>query len=385
MSGAIIGIAGCLNAFANGTPPPPPFFGVVWSVVFLALAVASGMRHLRSLWMVAAAYTVVPVLLEHHRIPPNLLSGVILLIALILSQSGSKIAGRLKRQFAGGHGDVGDDTMVDDGLGDAIWAPRPHALSASVSGNGRRARSSFVLDSSARVALTGQDLSVLFGGVKAVDEVDFQAEPGQRVAIVGGNGAGKTTLFNALTGYVPLTRGRVSLGGVDVTRRAAHLRARAGIRRTFQIPRLADVLTVSQNIRCGQGGEVGTSSERVDWLVDCFGLTPVKDLPITALPFGYRRKTELVRALARGPRILMMDEPVSGLEDDEVADILDVLLDIQATEGWSLVVIEHDLRFVTGIAECLIVMEEGRVMTSGEVGSVLADDRVRRVYLGDLV
>jgi branched-chain amino acid transport system permease protein len=366
MSGSIIAVAGCLTAFGNGTPPPPIAFNVIWSVVFLALPMASGMRNLRSLWLVAAAYTVVPVLLQHHHIEPNLLSGIILMAALLTSQVGPRALARLRQQ-------------PGDGPEEPTVVPEPtHVVR-------QRIASTFTLAPDARVGLSGRELAVSFGGVHAVAGVDIHVEPGERLAIVGGNGAGKTTLFNALTGFVPLTAGSVQLGGVDVTGRQPYQIARAGIRRTFQIPRLADPLSVTQNVRCGQGGEVGTSAARVDFLMDRFGLTPVRDLPIAALPFGYRRKTEIVRALARGPRILMMDEPVSGLEDDEVTDILDVLLDLQADEGWGMVVIEHDLRFVTGIAERLLVMEDGHVMTEGDLATVLTDDRVRRVYLGDLV
>ncbi|MGH9038537.1 MAG: ABC transporter ATP-binding protein, partial [Acidimicrobiia bacterium] len=233
-------------------------------------------------------------------------------------------------------------------------------------------------------ALVGEDISVTFGGIHAVDGVNVRVGPGQRVAIVGANGAGKTTLFNALTGFVPLERGRVMLGEQDVTGLPAYRRIRSGMGRTFQLPRLADILTVRQSVTCGSA-QAPDQQERAMWLLERFGLSALADIPIAVVPFGTRRKVEMVRALARHPEVLLIDEPVSGLEDEEVSELLEVLLDLQATEGWGLLLIEHDLRFVTAVAEHLMVMEDGKVLTDGPVNDVLADERVRRVYLGEVV
>jgi ABC-type branched-subunit amino acid transport system ATPase component len=204
------------------------------------------------------------------------------------------------------------------------------------------------------------------------------------VGIVGANGAGKTTLFNALTGYVPLAHGTVHLGDEDITHMASYSRARAGLGRTFQLPRLADILTVRQNIAVGQGEGLKDVAERSEYLMARLGLIPLADIPIAVVPFGSRRKVEIVRALVRHPQVLMVDEPVSGLEDHEVSELIDVLLDLQADEGWGILVIEHDLRFIKGIAEHLMVMEDGQVLTDGPINDVLADERVRRVYLGEV-
>jgi ABC-type branched-subunit amino acid transport system ATPase component len=103
------------------------------------------------------------------------------------------------------------------------------------------------------------------------------------------------------------------------------------------------------------------------------------------VPFGVRRKVEIARALVKRPEVLLLDEPASGLEDHEVEDLMDALLDLQAAEGWGLLVIEHDLRFINGIAEYLHVMETGQVLMEGPTDEVLADERVRRVYLGEVV
>jgi branched-chain amino acid transport system ATP-binding protein len=116
-----------------------------------------------------------------------------------------------------------------------------------------------------------------------------------------------------------------------------------------------------------------------------FGIAALADIPIQMVPFGTRRKVEIVRSLARRPEVLLIDEPVSGLEDEEVNELLEVMLELQAAEGWGLLVIEHDLRFVTSIAEQMMVMVDGKVLTDGAVNDVLADERVRQVYLGEVV
>jgi ABC-type branched-subunit amino acid transport system ATPase component len=233
--------------------------------------------------------------------------------------------------------------------------------------------------------LEGRDITVDFGGVRAVDRVSVRVAPGQRVGIVGANGAGKTTLFNALTGFVPLHEGRVLLGSDDITRWPSLKRARAGIRRTFQQPRLAEVLTVEQNIACGHGHNSSERRERVEWLLDRFGVAPLRGVPVAALPFGVRREVELIRALATTPQVLMLDEPVSGLEDEEAEKLVETLLELQAKEGWGLLAIEHDLKFITAVAEHLMVMEDGHLLVEGPLHDVMNQDQVRRVYLGELV
>jgi branched-chain amino acid transport system permease protein len=375
LSGLIIGIGGCLMAFVNGTPPPIIQFNVVYSVIFLAIPVASGLRDIASLWVVAAVFTALPIILEPYGIDPNLLSGGILATALIASQSRDAISARIK-------------ALRQRNV--AAIAAESEALSAdeavAVVGEAAVKVREVVLPDTIRPtrALVGEEVSVTFGGIRAVDNVSVRVGPGQRVGIVGANGAGKTTLFNALTGYVPLAHGTVHLGDQDITHMPPYARARAGLGRTFQLPRLADILTVRQNIAVGQGEGMKDVSERSDYLMARLGLTPLADIPIAVVPFGSRRKVEIVRALVRHPQVLMVDEPVSGLEDHEVEELIHVLLDIQADEGWGILLIEHDLRFIKGIAEYLMVMEDGVVLTDGPINDVLADERVRRVYLGEV-
>ena len=378
LSGMLIGIAGVLFAFVNGTPPPPPQFNVIWSVIFLAIPIASGMRTTSALWAVAAVFTALPIVLERHHINPNLLSGSILLVALVVSQSQEAMLNRLRnlRRVP----EVIEEIAIEEGHQAVeqlhqkpVLAIAPAVVKAA----------DFRAPKPAR-ALVGTDIGVTFGGVKAVDTVNVRVGPGQRLAIVGANGAGKTTLFNALTGFVPLAKGTVQLGDIDITGVPAYSRIRSGIGRTFQLPRLADILTVRQNVLAGQG-QSDDLVPRAEWLMEWFGIAALADITVGVVPFGTRRKVEIVRALARRPEVLLIDEPVSGLEDEEVSELVEVLLELQAAEGWGLLAIEHDLRFVHDIAEQMMVMVDGQVLTAGAISDVLADERVRQVYLGEVV
>ena len=378
LSGLLIGVAGVLFAFVNGTPPPPPQFGVIWSVIFLAIPIASGMRTSSAVWAVAAVFTALPIVLERHQINPNLLSGSILLVALIASQSQDAIMARirnLRRQP-----EIIEELALEEGQA-ALKEIHAKPITATASAQVKEVDLRATKQSR---ALVGTDIGVTFGGVKAVDGVNVRVGPGQRLAIVGANGAGKTTLFNALNGFVPPTTGTVHLGDLDITGVPAYARIRQGLGRTFQLPRLADILTARQNILAGQAQNEDLIP-RAEWLMERFGIAALADIPIQVVPFGTRRKVEIVRSLARRPEVLLIDEPVSGLEDEEVNDLLEVMLELQAAEGWGLLVIEHDLQFVTSIAEQLMVMVDGKVLTEGAANDVLADERVRQVYLGEVV
>ena len=359
LSGVVVGIAGVLAAFVNGTPPPVFQFSIIWSVILLAIPLASGMRTVSAVWLVAAGFTVIPNLLESHRINPNLLSGAILLLALVSARVQAAFVARLRR----------DSTTweIQQVMGYARPALEPPEIS--------------VVDCPS-MALVGEGIGVSFGGVRAVDLVDVRVGPGQRVAIMGSNGAGKTTLINALSGFVPLSQGKVSLGGTDITDLAPYARARLGLSRTFQLPKLAEVLTVRQNLETWHGYSP-EMEERAEWLMEHFWVSSVADVPVDMLSFGFRRRVELVRSLVCRPEVLLLDEPVGGLEDEEVARLIEILLDLQEMEGWGLLLIEHNLDFVKGVADHLMVMQNGTLITEGRLAEVWEDDRVRRIYLGE--
>jgi ABC-type branched-subunit amino acid transport system ATPase component/ABC-type branched-subunit amino acid transport system permease subunit len=359
LSGLVVGIAGCLAAFVNGTPPPVFQFSIIWSVILLAIPLASGMRSVSAVWLVAAGFTAIPNLLESHRINPNLLSGGILLLALLSARAQAAFTARLRR-----HSTTWEIQQV---MGYARPALEPPEVS--------------VVDCPS-MALVGEGIGVSFGGVRAVDLVDVRVGPGQRVAIMGSNGAGKTTLINALTGNVALSQGRVTLGGTDITGLAPYARARLGLSRTFQLPKLAEVLTVRQNLETWHGYSP-EMEERAEWLMQHFWVSSVADVPVDMLSFGFRRRVELVRSLVCRPEVVLLDEPVGGLEDEEVTRLIDILLDLQEMEGWGLLLIEHNLDFVKEVADHLMVMQNGSLITEGRLADVWEDDRVRRIYLGE--
>ena len=368
MSGLLIGIGGLLITFVNGAPPPELSFGLIFSVIYVANPIASGMRELSSIWLVAAAFTAIPILLEPLHLFPNFISGSILVAALVLGQNRERIAARARRLR------IRPVEIELEGRAAADGPPLSRIAVAGVAG----ARAHRPADA---MVLEGRDIIVDFGGIRAVDSVSVRVAPGERVGIVGANGAGKTTLINALTGFVPLHEGTVLLGGHDVTGWSPMARARAGIRRSFQFPRLADVLTAEQNVVAVQGMDP-RRDERLDMLLTAFGLDGLRATPVAALSFGQRRKLEVVRALATRPQALVLDEPSGGLTDEQGERLSEVLLELQARDGWGLLVIEHNPRVLTALSRHLLVLENGRLLVEGPTAETIRQEEVRRVYLG---
>lgn len=385
IAGLLVGAAGCLSSFVNGTPPPPIAFGVIWSVIYVSLPIASGLKNIATVWLVAIVFVIIPIVLESHSIDPNVLSGTILLIAIVASQSRDRLLGRLRSLLDPGIADT-DDTAAPAPRALADHSVNGHSDAPSLKASGNRPSSDVDRDlpATARPILEVTDLVVRFGGITAVDGVSLTVKPGQRVCVIGANGAGKSTLVNAISGFAPTAAGTIRLGDTDLAPLPSFQRARLGIGRTFQLPRVADVLSIEENVLAGHGGRRGEVTVRTRSLLERFGLWDVRSTPIAATPFGIRRKAELVRALVAEPQVLLIDEPVSGLEDHEVTEILGTLLALQAEEGWGLLVIEHDQQFIAGIAEEVIVMENGRVIGSGGFEDVFDDDVVRRIYLGEI-
>ncbi|MEV5439104.1 branched-chain amino acid ABC transporter permease/ATP-binding protein [Streptomyces sp. NPDC052682] len=219
--------------------------------------------------------------------------------------------------------------------------------------------------------LTARGLRVRYGGFTALDGVDLLLPPGRVVAVVGPNGAGKSTLFHCLAGTLRPERGQVLLGGRDITRLPAHARTRLGIARTFQQLAVFPTLTVADNVRVGaEQGRVGDPAA-VERTLRLLGLDgPVRARPAAGLPTGTLRRVELARALAGGPRVLLLDEPAAGLDTAEVAALARVLKAL-AADGTALLVVEHDLDLVAGLADVAHVMTAGRIVASGPPGSVL--------------
>ncbi|MFF7737082.1 ATP-binding cassette domain-containing protein [Streptomyces sp. NPDC007984] len=219
--------------------------------------------------------------------------------------------------------------------------------------------------------LTARHLHAHYGRFTALDGVDLDLSPGRITAVVGPNGAGKSTLFHCLAGTLRPARGTVRLGGRDITALPAHARTRLGVARTFQQLAVFPSLTVAENVRVGaEQGRVADPGA-VERTLRLLGLDgPVRALPAAGLPTGTLRRVELARVLAGSPRVLLLDEPAAGLDTAEVSALARVLRAL-AAEGAALLVVEHDLDLVAGLADVVHVMAAGRIVASGPPGRVL--------------
>lgn len=223
---------------------------------------------------------------------------------------------------------------------------------------------------------------VRFGGVMAVSGATFMARAGHVTGLIGPNGAGKTTLFNVITGIQPPTAGTVSLDGEDITRLAPHKRAHRGVARTFQRLELFSSLSVRDNIRVAAELAMLTNvSSTVDRLIDRVGLADVADRTAGDLPTGSARLVEIARALATKPRLLLLDEPASGLADIE-SEHLGQLLRSLAEEGLAVLLVEHDMDLVMRVCDHIYVLDLGVIIADGTPDEVRSNERVLEAYLG---
>ncbi|WP_101788950.1 ABC transporter ATP-binding protein [Nonomuraea indica] len=241
------------------------------------------------------------------------------------------------------------------------------------------------------------EVSVAFGGVRALDGVSFEVPEGQVCGVIGPNGAGKTTLFDVVSGLRRPDAGRVAVAGVDLTGTSAVRRARLGVRRTFQRTQVFGRLTVAGNVLAAldwHGGGGGLAADLVGWparrrlerergervaeVLELCGLTGLRDVHAAALPVGRRRLVELARALADRPRLLLLDEPTSGLDAEQTARLREVVAALDTT----VLLVEHDMGFVMETCDRLVVLDLGRVIASGTPDEVRGDPVVRAAYLG---
>jgi branched-chain amino acid transport system ATP-binding protein len=240
--------------------------------------------------------------------------------------------------------------------------------------------------------LNVEELSVRFGGVAALDLVDLDVAAGGATGLIGPNGAGKTTLFNAVCGLQAIEHGRVRLDGEDITGVKASRRARMGIARTFQRLELFGSMSARDNIRVaaevhrsysrrhGRGHDT-PPDERAEELLDRVGLRVVADERVDVLPTGLARLVEVGRALAGCPKLLLLDEPSSGLSEDETVEFAG-LLESLASEGLGILLVEHDVDLVMRVCERIHVLDFGQVIASGTPDEVRADALVQAAYLG---
>jgi len=248
-------------------------------------------------------------------------------------------------------------------------------------------------------ALTTAALSVQFGGLRAVDDVDFHAAPGEVIGLIGTNGAGKSTLLYAIGGYVPST-GLVRLHGRDISGMSAHLRAREGLGRTFQAATLFPELTVREVVQLALESRKPTSfwgsllympastkAERTKRaeaaeLIDFLGLGRYADRFIAELSTGTRRIVELASVLAVAPRVICLDEPTAGVAQREAEAFGPLIKRVQRELDATLIVVEHDLPMILSISDRVYCMEAGAVIASGTPDEVRADEAVIASYFG---
>ncbi|GHE94171.1 hypothetical protein GCM10018785_69780 [Streptomyces longispororuber] len=222
--------------------------------------------------------------------------------------------------------------------------------------------------------LAAHHLWLTYGHYTALRDVSLVVAPGRVAAVVGPNGAGKSSLFHCLAGTVRPDRGRVTFGDRDLTRLPAHARTRAGVARTFQQLAVFPTLTVADNVRVGAEQGRVRDAAALDRALRLFDLRAVRDRPAAGLPTGTLRRVELARALAGDPHVLLLDEPAAGLDTAEVTALATVLRAL-AADGTALLVVEHDLDLVAGLADTVHVLTAGRVTASGPAGRVLRDTR----------
>jgi branched-chain amino acid transport system ATP-binding protein len=231
------------------------------------------------------------------------------------------------------------------------------------------------------------DVSVTFGGLLALDRTSLEVEAGQVTGLIGPNGAGKTTLFNVITGLQNPSSGTVRLDGRDVTRAKRHRRARFGIARTFQRLEPFGSLTARENVLVALEMRKRWATEKydadalADELLEQVGIGPVAHVKVDLLPTGTARLVELARALGTAPRVLLLDEPSSGLSEDETAVLGRLLLEL-AGQGLGILLVEHDMSFVMGTCAHINVLDFGRIIARGRPDDVQVDPEVQRAYLG---
>jgi branched-chain amino acid transport system ATP-binding protein len=250
-----------------------------------------------------------------------------------------------------------------------------------------------------------QGLGISFGGIAALTDVDLSVQPGEAVGLIGPNGSGKTTLVNVISGYYRPDTGTVMLQGAAIQRRSPqHIRS-LGVSRAFQNLRLFPDMTVLENVELamlrgmGHGGEVIRSTitgifgrsdrreavqlrQRAQELLAANSLGHLSQRRVTELSYGQRKEIELVRAVAVPPRLLLLDEPTSGVSDTDAEFFKTRILDWQHQFGFGIVIVEHRLGWLFDIASKLVVLNGGRVIASGSPDEIAADPEVKRAYVG---
>lgn len=250
--------------------------------------------------------------------------------------------------------------------------------------------------------LSVDNLSLSFGGLSVLNQVSFGVEEGQIFAIIGPNGAGKTSILNCVGGFYKPDAGRIMFNGIDVTKFSPDRRAALGLARTFQNIALFRGMTVLDNIKLGAHAHLKTGllgaftywgkahQEEMElrWevereIVDFLEIEHIRKAPVGALAYGLQKRVELARALAMRPKVLLMDEPVAGMNVEETEDMARFILDIKEERGVTIVIIEHDMNVIMDISDRVMVVNFGQKLAEGRPQEVQHHPEVIKAYLGE--
>lgn len=370
VSAGMAGMAGCITAWNTGFITPDVAFssainveGIVGALVggvgtIWGPLIGSGLLQAIISWLGPQASTLVGIGL-----------GVLVMLLVILAPAG--IVGFLNRfgLFPRGivhapYGLIGRD-VADLRPG---WLRRD---GASLPGDGN-------------TLLSVENLTVRFNGVTAVSGLDLQVDDQEYVAIIGANGAGKTTLLSAISGFVNHVEGRVIVSGRDVSKMSAAGRARSGVVRTFQIPRLAESLSVWENVLLGSllQSPLKEAATRAGHIGLALGLTPIWFQRVDTLGPGYRRRVEIARVIATRPNVILLDEAMAGMNQEEIGAVQEAVGYLREWGVGAIVDVEHVLTAIRESADRMVAMDFGRVIAQGRPSAVLASDTVIQSYLG---
>jgi branched-chain amino acid transport system ATP-binding protein len=253
----------------------------------------------------------------------------------------------------------------------------------------------------AAASLRVEGVSLSFGGLKALQNVSFDVAPGTITALIGPNGAGKTSMFNCISGFYKPDTGRIVMDGRDVSALHAPARAKLGFARTFQNIALFRGMTVLDNIKLGRHAHLKTNvfqaftyfgaaareeealrAEIERDVIDFLEINHIRNAPVAALSYGLQKRVELARALAMRPRILLLDEPVAGMNREETEDMARFILDVKEEWGISILMVEHDMGMVMDISDHVVVLNFGQVIARGLPHEVQGNPEVVAAYLG---